>query len=395
MANIFGGVEPPKWLQDLTIPQHQGELGGTLGLALGGGLLALQPNESGTGLKGIKQGIAEARLAESDPNWKAHQKQLEGQVVSNWARAATEWQSFDAANKDMAAWTLTDLPALSKYQEELKTDPGATPPVPQSGKGLQALQQIETSRLRKATLDFKKDQAEDMLLINEEKLKNASAASKEEVAHDKKFLETIETVTSDADRAAIREMYKKGDKAGAWNALDLAPKKSTQIQAIEARGAVAEKSEAQKQTNRVALENVRADNKEDLSRLTAEQKLEFDDQRQADRKEIEAMKQAGRVDIEKMKLSRTNSEGKVINRKQFIDRHFNTVFTQARKNAGDGESMSETAKKVEQMLSGVYYRVDKADAAKATAAPPATAADPDAPEPKKVLKWNPETQQLE
>ena len=141
MADIFGNVQPPAWLQDLTaLPK--GEFGQSLGLALGAGLVALQPNESGDGVKGIGQGLKEARLNQQDPNWRVKTKALESQVVNNWANAATTWQTYDAQNQDLALWTTQDLPALSKYQQDLKTNPDATPPVMKSTRGQSAANTI-------------------------------------------------------------------------------------------------------------------------------------------------------------------------------------------------------------------------------------------------------------
>src|ERR1700752_5228360 len=99
MADPFS-VEPPRWLQQLT-QQTPGELGGIGGTLAGGFLNALQkdPNapavDPATGQppswldsrKGLKEGLAEARLNEQDPNWKlkseALKTQVLGQIVSN------------------------------------------------------------------------------------------------------------------------------------------------------------------------------------------------------------------------------------------------------------------------------------------------------------------------
>jgi len=138
MSDIFGGTQLPAWLVDAT-HRDSGGLGKSLGTVLAGGLLGLQENEAGDGLKGFEQGLAEARMNQNDPTWKVKEKVLEGHAMSSWAQAATQWQALDDNKRDMANWTTYDLPAISKFQEELKANPEAVAPVVQSHKGLSVI----------------------------------------------------------------------------------------------------------------------------------------------------------------------------------------------------------------------------------------------------------------
>ncbi len=154
--SIFDGTEPPRWLEQIAKPIDTKETGQTLGMMLGAGLLALQsdptakPNDDGTRpVKGFQRGLYEARMNSSDPNWLVKTEQLKAQAAGSWAKSATEWQQYNMTARDASLWATKDLPALTKYQEELKTNPNATPPVMESSQGQQAAQKIETFQLRK------------------------------------------------------------------------------------------------------------------------------------------------------------------------------------------------------------------------------------------------------
>jgi hypothetical protein len=176
MADIFGGAQLPNWL---VAQEHEsGSLGRSIGTILGGGLLALEPNEEGDGIKGLRQGMYEARMNQTDPNWRVKEKGLEAQLTATWAHAATQWQQYDETQKDMQSWMKEDLPALSEYQDTLKTDPKAVPPVMKSSRGQNAVQQLESAQLRQDALNLRRDQAKDLLESRKFAAEQNSASAK-------------------------------------------------------------------------------------------------------------------------------------------------------------------------------------------------------------------------
>lgn len=237
----------PRWMQD--VRKENGILGETAGTVIAGGLLALQQdpdktNDDGTHpLKGLQQGLAEARMNEQDPNWLVKHKGLESQVVSNWARAATQWQAYNATANDMKQWATEDLPALSKYQEELKTNPNAVPPVMKSDKGQQALQGMQMNQLKRQALDYKQQQLEDLADYRDKMLEQKSVSAQQDLDEFKSLNKMIPTIKDPVLRTQARDLLKKGDVAGAWKIADPAEKEapaSVQAAKIRAEGRLKE-----------------------------------------------------------------------------------------------------------------------------------------------------------
>jgi len=376
-ADIFGGVEPPRWLQEITIPKQQGETGSELGTILGGGLLALQQDpstidpatgktktdpETGKPLswletrKGFQRGLAEARMNQADPNWRVKEKALEANATANWARAASMWQQYNSTQKDMALWTTKDLPAITQFQEELKTNPEAVPPVVQSGKGMQAVGQLEKQQLAMQQARLRQDNAK----INIENQKTSIA-----------FDQAV-SVAPVAIGSAIDELPNQG-----WN-VDRQGKRTTPSTAAlkiyndwaTGNGQMPEKAFGYK-PNAVEVAKARGEESRKTEQTRGELKSNLEQQRQENRKELEAVKQSGRIDVEKLKqLGRVDAKGNPLGEKEFINRHFNTVWTTLRKNASDDETPAMTAAKAERILSGVYHRVDDRIKSDSAAPPP-------------------------
>lgn len=162
MADIFTD-NTPRWLQAIARPADFSAAAKDIGMVFGGTLLGLQKDpdaepvkdeETGEWVqprKGFKQGLYEARMNQSDPNWRLKEKALESQAVGNWARAASAWQEADLNNRETAAWLTHDLPALYKYRDELKDNPSAQAPIMESTRGTVSLSKIQTG-LSQATV---------------------------------------------------------------------------------------------------------------------------------------------------------------------------------------------------------------------------------------------------
>lgn len=367
-ADIFGGTQIPAWLVAST-HEDSGGLGKSIGTIMAGGLLALQPNESGDGLKGLQQGLAEARMNQSDPMWRVKEKALEGQAVSTWANAATKWQQYDDTSRDMKLWMSDDLPALTKYQQDLKDDPDATAPVMKSTRGQSAINTIATQQLKKAQLNFKQDVAADTFELKSADIANRSVAAKAAVADAKLFNDTLETVINPTDRAGIRALTKAGiPTPESWAALASAPKKSKEdkkqegaIAQIEARGGQARTTDAQRAGERTALETQKAQEKQD-----------FEKTRQQNRVAIEDTKQKYKIDLEKLKLSDKGTGGKVITEDDYVNRHLTSVFNAMYKESSNPKQALADADRTLR----ARYQIDHEKKPDAAPAPASTAKDP-------------------
>ncbi|MBU6231540.1 hypothetical protein KGP36_02630 [Patescibacteria group bacterium] len=347
MANIFAGTELPQWMQ--SVRNENAILGESIGTVLAGGLLGLQKNEDGDGMKGFQQGLAEARMNQADPMWRVKEKNLEAQAVSRWAMAASQWQQLDATNKDMAAWTSQDLPAISKFQEELKTNPDAVPPVVESSKGIQVIGQLEKQQMMLQAQRLRQDNAK----INLENQKTSTA-----------FDQAVAAAPVGVG-SAIDELPNQG-----WN-IDRQGRRTTPStaalkiynDAMTEGGKYPERAFGYK-PNAAEVARIRGEEQRKVEEKRGEVRGQVEAQRQENRKELERMKQEGRIDVEKLKqLGRTDGKGAPLGEKEFINRHFNTVWTTLRKNAPDDETPAMTAAKAERLLSGVYHRVDQRNAA--------------------------------
>lgn len=196
--SIFGGIEPPAWLQQIAKPIDAKETGNDIGMMLGGGLLALQhdpdakPNPDGTQpRKGFAKGINEARNNIADPNWQVKVEGLKAGVAEKWATAATTWQGYNDKSKNDALWATTELPAVTKWRDDLQKDPKAIPPIVETPQGQQAVQQIQTGEWRKA-------QVQSAAEIKKAQIENGSVAAKVATRHTEAFLSALETLPPDA-----------------------------------------------------------------------------------------------------------------------------------------------------------------------------------------------------
>lgn len=368
--NIFAGTELPQWMQ--SVRKENAILGESLGTVLAGGLLGMQqdPNtiDPNTGTtktdpktgepmgwlstrKGFQQGIAEARMNQSDPNWRVKEKALEGQAVANWARAATMWQQYDATTKDMAAWTTHDLPAISKYQQELKDDPNAVPPVVESSKGMQALTQIERAQMAAQAMKIKQD------------------STKLAIENDKRQFEFRNAYTADPELQANIE----GLGRAAWNYDAQGKTTSPSTTALQIYNSWAKehgKDPFGYKPTAVDAAKARGEAQLKVEAAKGEVRSNIEDKRQENRIALEKIKQEGRVDIEKLKLlSRKDAKGNPLGEADFINRHYNTVYASLRKNppvdaAGNVESEQTSAQKARQILARVYKSMSPPEAPK-------------------------------
>ena len=312
MADIFGGAQLPAWLVADT-HEDFGGLGKSIGTLMAGGLLALQPNDKGDGLKGLKQGLAEARMNQQDPTWKVKEKALEGQAVATWAKAATDWQKYDDTSRDMKLWMSDDLPALTKFQQDLKDNPDTVPPVMKSTRGQGAVQSIERMLLSKQSADIRQQNGK-IAVENAKRsvdFDQAVSAAPPEIGSQ---IDELPNQGWNIDRqgrktspstAALRYYNDWATQNGAEPTKAFGYK-VTSVDAAEARGEEQRKTEAQK----------------------AAEKQDYEKSRQADRVAIEETKQKYKIDIEKMKLDAgaTGKGGKVVNEDEYVNRLTGKVF---------------------------------------------------------------------
>jgi hypothetical protein len=99
MANIFGGVEPPAWLQNIARPVD----GRDFGMLLGGAVNAFQKDEDGERI-GFGRGLAESRMNMADPMWKMKAAQTEVGMRSAILQNEMTYQKFNQQKEELAAW---------------------------------------------------------------------------------------------------------------------------------------------------------------------------------------------------------------------------------------------------------------------------------------------------
>lgn len=199
--SIFGGVEPPRWLQEIAKPVDARETGQELGFALGAGILALQKDPETGKMKGIQQGIAEARMNTADPQWQLKSKALEADTVAKWANAYTGWQAFDYQKDQDAAWINHDLPLISELQKAREKDPNAQLSEPlQSDKGQKWSQQDESFLLRKEIQATRMQDAQ-----------NRSASARLATRSTERFQDALESLPPDVSDSVIAQI---GDPNG-------------------------------------------------------------------------------------------------------------------------------------------------------------------------------------
>jgi hypothetical protein len=183
MASIFED-SPPAWLTQIARPVNAEGSGELIGTILGAGMLAMQsdpkkvanntdpetgdPDKTGVAgwaatRKGFQQGMAEARMSSQDPQWRLKEAELKANLTGKWADTQSKWQSFEMTSQDNATYSTKDLPALREWQEKLKTDPDATPPVMESTRGQSQVAQIDRAMLAVQNQKMKAANAKNVL----------------------------------------------------------------------------------------------------------------------------------------------------------------------------------------------------------------------------------------
>lgn len=399
MADIFGGANPPSWLVDAT-RQTPGELGSIAGLAFGGVLNALQeappekvpvkdpktgevtmqdaPKKEGfTGWlgsrKGLAQGLGEARLNTEDPLWRLKVAQTQASILGTMAQTQSALALAEERKQETAAW-MKDAPSLSPWLSATPEQRKSMPePTATSKQGMIAIQ-------RKNDADQRYFNQQDANKIKQEQADNASAAAKAATVNTKTFYDELKLVTSGEDQARILGMTKNGmPTPEAWAELSKAPKKTVEEQKTEGRIKVEgerqkgrEALEDQRQEGRKALEEQKQEGRESLADINAQNKKAFEEQRQKDRVELKKMEGEIKVDIAKMRLGATDSKGRVVSEDEYVNRHFNTLFNAAWKEA-DVKDVRRITADVEKALR-LRWRTEHKGQPKApdTSAAPAT-----------------------
>ena len=372
MADIFGSSQPPAWLVEAT-KQTPGELGSIAGLALGGGLNALEqdPNAKDS-RKGFKQGLAEARLNEADPLWKIKLSQSVADHQANLLGRAAQAQSAIAlANErkaETAAW-MEDAPRLSSWltasPEQRKDLPT---PTAQSKQGLTLLQKTEDNDQR--------------YFIQRDNQKIREDTSKIQQENQKRSLDWANAVgAADPDtQAKIAELPNQGwvqDGQGrkispSSQALGILNdwRKSNNLLPFGAKQTEVVKPDA------IAVEKEKQKGRTQIETQKEQAKVEYEKLRQQDRVALEDVRQKYKIDIEKMKLTDKDSKtGKTVTEEEFVNRHLNTLFNAMYKETSNPKAAMADAEKTLHTL----YRSRHPATAPAPVKPPAAVAPAPAP----------------
>ena len=115
MANIFGGTEPPRWLQERALRPIP-NFGSIAGTALAGGLLSLTAGKDENGQdvkKSFLQGIGEARMNQQDPMWMLKAQTERAAIASRMAAAENAYSAAWLREKNAVDW-MADVPAITK-----------------------------------------------------------------------------------------------------------------------------------------------------------------------------------------------------------------------------------------------------------------------------------------
>src|SRR5262252_4835436 len=116
MADIFGGTEPPRWLERMTAPSEPGLLGKIFGELVGGladsAEVAIKKaqDQQAKGVdtswikelpSSIKPGLAEARLNIQNPLWRMQAQQAQLNMAEMGLRMKSEEQQIDTRKQDL------------------------------------------------------------------------------------------------------------------------------------------------------------------------------------------------------------------------------------------------------------------------------------------------------
>lgn len=118
MANIFGNIEPPRWLQEIARPPEHEKAAQMLGTALAGGFRALTQDDTS-----FAQGYQQSRMSQADPMWDLKQKHIEAQNAALWTASTAKWMDYDRK-----------LDAMNRTRESMSRLSGwdpATQPIPE------------------------------------------------------------------------------------------------------------------------------------------------------------------------------------------------------------------------------------------------------------------------
>ena len=424
MADIFGGVQAPAWLVEET-HQTPGELGQIGGMALGGLVNAIQQDpattksaalgrlntekqkaiESGadqkkvaaidkkisevqsskashfdpqTGSesswldsrKGLARGLFESRMNIEDPLWRLKVEQSQANILSTFAGMENQLALARERKAETAAW-MEDTKGMSAWlaaTPEQREKMGV--PTVKSKQGLTLIERTQNSDNNFFT---RKEQNR----IRQEQADNQNTAAKAINQNTKSFYDLLGTVDNEADRANILGLLKGGlPTQEAWAALSAAPK--TSKEQAKTKGAI--DVEKEKQKGRTALEGQREEGQQTLeaqreaSRETIEEnkekaKTEFEAQRQKDRLELKKVEGDIKVDLEKMRLGGKDEKGRKLTEDDYVNRHFNTLFNAAWKEA-DVKDVRVVTQLVERTLR-LRYRVEHKEPPKPVTASPA------------------------
>lgn len=235
MSDIFGGVEPPRWLQAISRPPERGELGRLLGTTFGGIANALQrdpdakpdPETGEQPRKGFLQGLTEARMNQANPIWKLGAQKAEVDIRSGILQNEMAFQAFQSQKDELKSFqeVLPNVMAYSKLSDEevLKS------PMPNTGQSKRAWEMANQvkdrawqSVIKKETADTNKTFRE--LQLQQQKDRSAVEASRLRVAsaNNKAFFSQLETIgkTDPAAAAQLLKMSKGEDGNVTPEAMD-------------------------------------------------------------------------------------------------------------------------------------------------------------------------------
>ena len=357
MADIFAGTQPPAWLVNETA-QQPGALGDVAGLAVGGLLNSLQrdPNASPNAgflesRKGVKEGLAEARLNEQNPLWRLQATQIKAATIGRMAQAETAYAKAQSQIADTTAW-MQEAPTLAPWLS-------ATPeqrkdlPIPNVSS------KIGVSAVQKAAI------ADQNYFIKQQAQQQSIEATKLRVDNNSTKLKDIQlwdnayAELTPQQRIQVDALPNSGrDKGGV-----LTPAARSMINALH----VADGKPPVGTAPTVAAAQVRAQSAKEIEAQKASEKSALEEQRQANRKELQARAAKYKIDLEKYKTElNVGKNGKVIGKDEFINRHYNSVFNAISKYKPAKDAALETIS----ILDNTYGAMAPAPAAPVT--PPAT-----------------------
>ena len=157
MPEIFANSQPPAWLQEAARPADARQLGADIG-TLGAGLFNSLSND-----ESFSAGVGEARASQKDPMWRLKAAQEQATTLRIIAGTESQWQDINQQKQDTSDWMTVDMPAISEYQQKVKTNPDTPLPIARSSVGRKVVDQLERNNLQQQAMDFKKANAKSTL----------------------------------------------------------------------------------------------------------------------------------------------------------------------------------------------------------------------------------------